>query len=143
MTTTMSPLQMMEELENLHEFVLEYMQEDAENNRLWEIRFEDVLQKARQEFGDIASPISLCMRGWVVLELDKRARQRLEVKDQATLWQERQETHKAILNEREAAREKSQKAEPQNTVVKEGVTADVGPASKAKAKAPPPFLPRG
>ena len=50
---------------------------------------------------------------------------------------------KAVLKERDAAREKSQKAGHQKTVVKEGVTADVGPASKAKAKAPPPFLPRG
>ena len=68
----MTPMQVIAELAATHEFVLEYIQEAEEDNRMWQIRFEDVLQEARQEFGYIAPPISDCIKGWVVLEIDKR-----------------------------------------------------------------------
>jgi hypothetical protein len=118
----MTQAQVMEELEAIHEFVLEVIQEAEDDHRLHELRFEDVIWEARREFGVVTPPIQTCMKGWVVMEFDRRAKERLSVKDKENVWQERRDVHKAVLRERKMA--------------------DLGQASKAVAKGPPPVLPR-
>jgi hypothetical protein len=54
--------------------------------------------------------------------MDRRVRERLAVEEKESMWQERREVAKAVHRERKEA--------------------DLGPARKTKAKAPPPLLPR-
>ncbi len=106
----------------MHEFVVEIVQEAEDGHRLHDLRFEDVIWEARREFGVVTPPIQACMKGWLMLEVDRRARERLAVKDKENVWKERRDVHKAVRRERNMA--------------------DLGPASKAMAKGPPPVFPR-
>ena len=76
----------------------------------------------RDEFRVVTPPIQACMKGWLTLEVDRTVRERLAVKHKENVWQERRDVHKAVRRERKMA--------------------DLGPASKAMAKGPPPVLPR-